>query len=187
MSEIPNLFGDIDRSAPAPVAVLKAQAHYLTRSSGGLLVGEVRSTLRGSTMEHLLLATAPALAQQLELLRVEHVAELPYPAVILPAPLRFDDLIERLGTAEVRDPAFDAGNTLLKQARQVAAGMNYSPHAGSTTRTKRVRVAEQLASYAEFEAALRAVLGSPKVRGVLNSLIAQSNAAQQAEDAQPSD
>lgn len=166
MSTIPNLFGEIDRAAPTPAAVLKVQANYLSRSSGGLLVGEVRSRQRGSRMEHVLLATAPALDQQLELLKVEHVHGFPYPAVIVPAPLRVDDLLDQLGTKEIRNPAYSAALEHLEQDPPRSA-----------SRTVRVKVANQLASYGEFEAALRGILGGTKVRGLLNSLVSKSNQA----------
>lgn len=164
-----NLFGKLDTAALTPAEVLEAQAEYLTRATGGVLQGDVHSTRVRGKVSHAFIVNAPLLQQALEILEVEHVEDLPYPAVILPAPLTSDDLIDELGTKEVPANNYSVSTDIQERLRHYSLG--------AITSSKpfvRVRVANPLSSFSEFQDALREILSSAKVRGRLNSLIAKS-------------
>lgn len=187
MSSIPALWGDVRHDAVTPLAVLRAQAAALSNMSGGLLEARVGTAETTNKYIHSLIVRAPALDVELDVVRLEHRRDTPYPVAVIREPVDDDSYADLGSTAtdllsvvrgldddgRLHAYAMEAKERLVREMKLLAR--RDSSQAGPAEALVIRRLAN---NYSELLDELRRVLSAPALVRKLTSLIALSNEPQ---------
>ena len=192
---IPNLWKGIGASTITPLAALRAQATALGPATGGILAGRVVTTSSDPKTVHTLVVDAPAIDKHVDILRIEHVTNAPYPAVVISEHFENEMAFESLGTESIAVSAEENArfqhemklyerelghwNQIQVRNQQILGIASYfssPPKPEPPQPPKATRKLGSLAnSYDELMDDLRKSISRAPVIRLLNSLVALSN------------
>lgn len=167
------LWPSLDLETRTPLELLQEQAEALGARTAGHLKGHIEGTEDDGSVKLEFVVEAPSLDYRHILFRVEHGAELSFPAVVIAEPVakvvKEEEEDTFLGDRVVEEEIVHEG------ARSVF-GFTRGP---TTTRIKRYRkrvTYPNAHSEEEFLSYLRKILQAPSTTAVLNSLLARIRA-----------